>query len=56
MIYYKILNSSFCYIVGPCYLSILLNATFFFFFLGPHLQHMKVCRLGVKVEPQPQQH
>ena len=26
---------------------------FFFFFIGPHLQHMKVSRLGVELEPQP---
>ena len=25
----------------------------FFFFLGPHPQHMEVPRLGVKLEPQP---
>ena len=28
---------------------------FFFFFLGPYLQHMEVPRLGVKSESQPQQ-
>ena len=28
---------------------------FFFFFLGPHLQHMDVPRLGVELDPIPQQ-
>ena len=29
--------------------------SFFFSFLGPHLQHMEVPRLGVESETQPQQ-
>ena len=34
------------------------KGTYFFVFLGPHPRHMKVTRLGVKLElqPQPQQH
>ena len=30
------------------------KGTYFFVFLGPHPRHMKVTRLGVKLELQPQ--
>ena len=45
-----------------CYGIQIISQKFFFVFLGPHLQHMEVPSLGVKLEPhlratpQPQQH
>ena len=38
------------FILAVCGLFII--QSFFFSFLGPHLQHMKVPRLGVKIELQ----
>ena len=45
-------HSSLCCRVGLHCLSILLLLLSFFFFLGPHVQHMEVLQLGVELELQ----